>query len=42
LIIDACRQVLVLLSQKAKHEFLTAKVEALLDQIQALFAVGRR
>jgi hypothetical protein len=40
LIIDASRQVLLILSQKAKHELLTAKTEALRDQIQTLFAVG--
>jgi hypothetical protein len=38
--IDLSRQLLLLLSQKAEHEFLTAKVEALHAQIQTLFAVG--
>jgi hypothetical protein len=40
LIIDASRQLLLLLSRKAKHELLTAKAETLRDQIQTLFAAG--
>ena len=42
LIDEAVGQLLVLLSQKAPHELLTEKVEALHRQIRALFPVPRK
>jgi hypothetical protein len=42
LINDAIGQLLVLLGQKANHDFLTEKVEALHRHIQSLFAASPR
>jgi hypothetical protein len=41
LINDAIGQLLVLLSQRASHQVLTEKVEALHGHIQALFPTGK-